>query len=134
MRETASVSGKDAGPFVPGFRCPDLNLERVDGSTTRLYQVLSYNTFCVLRVNNGDIQIPEEAAPFCDVWDLIVDEKATDGHAEQNGHVVNGNPKRLYYSSAPLPSWVSGIVVRPDAYVGYVGEDASKYLSGIFQK
>ena len=106
MRDTKTVSGADADPFVPGYRCPDLTLTRGDGTTVRLYQVLKYSSFTILRVN-----------------------KAANDHTEKN----NGASKTLSYNDTPLPEWVHGIVIRPDAYVGYVGEDAGQYLSGIFQ-
>lgn len=129
MRDTKTVSGADADPFVPGYRCPDLTLTRGDGSRVRLYQILKYSSFTVLRVNNAEVKIPEAATPFCDVWNLVLDDKTANGHAE----VQEGASKRLTYNSIPLPEWVHGVVIRPDAYVGYVGEDAGQYLSGIFQ-
>lgn len=128
MRDTKTVSGADADPFVPGYRCPDLTLTRGDGSTVRLYQILKYSSFTVLRVNNAEVKIPEAAAQFSDVWDLVIDDKA-----EVQGTEANEASKKLSYKSTPLPEWVHGVVIRPDAYVGYVGEDAGQYLSGIFQ-
>ncbi|RAO68718.1 uncharacterized protein BHQ10_004730 [Talaromyces amestolkiae] len=129
LRDTKTVSGADADPFVPGYRCPDLTLTRGDGATVRLYQVLKYSSFTILRVNNAEVKIPEAAVPFSNVWDLIIDDKAADDHTEEQ-EVAS---KTLSYNGTPLPEWVHGVVIRPDAYVGYVGEDAGQYLSGIFQ-
>lgn len=66
--------------------------------------------------------------PFSDVWDLVIDDEAANSHTEQDG-----TSKKLSYNGTSLPEWVHGIVIRPDAYVGYVGEDAGQYLSGMFQ-
>lgn len=128
-KDTQTVSGANADPFVPGYRCPDLTVTRGDGSRVRLYQVLRYSSFTVLRVNNAEIKIPEAAGPFTDVWDLVIDDTATNGHTEKQEET----PKKLTYNGTQLPEWVHGVVIRPDAYVGYVGEDASQYLSAIFQ-
>jgi phenol 2-monooxygenase (NADPH) len=123
----------EAGPFMPGFRCPDLQLARNHGDSSRLYQVFDYRSFSVLQVNRRQIDIPEVATPFCRIWALVLngarDEKNKIRHEVDTGTTS----KMLYLNSVELPDWVNAMVIRPDMYVGYVGKEAGEYLAGIFE-
>lgn len=118
---------------MPGFRCPDLQLARNHGDSSRLYQVFDYRSFSVLQINKSQIDIPEVATPFCHTWAVALKEPRDEENEIRHEADTAINSKMLHLSGVDLPDWVNAIVIRPDMYVGYVGKEAGKYLAGIFE-
>ncbi|EJD47422.1 putative monooxygenase [Auricularia subglabra TFB-10046 SS5] len=129
---TALVAGAVHGIFVPGHRMPDVFLhespEDVDGR--RLYSVLQgkYGKFVVLAFgDNASIDSHEGTkwTAFVETWDV-------------SGNPGSGSPKNFSrISNVPDRSPIDAgsaafVVIRPDMYVGYVGEDVGGYLDKVF--
>lgn len=141
------IAGAPLGLFVPGQRCPDLYLHlhqkagvedggNGDGALEprRMYTVADYSKFIVLVADEG--MLPGAAAkvwrPYVRFWVAGKAESAQDSRSAENAiqrfsHMTeDGVSLRVEYPEGGC------IVIRPDMYTGYAGDDAEGYLDGVF--
>ena len=102
---TPLVQGVEQGIWKPGYRCPDVTLETDAGEATRLYANVSYGNFIVLSVGK---RMSADLVPSV-IYNILPHDTAS--------QAVSGNF---------TADWVTAedslvVVVRPDMYVGYVG-------------
>ncbi|KAF3761230.1 hypothetical protein M406DRAFT_13931, partial [Cryphonectria parasitica EP155] len=110
---------KNLACWTCGQRCPDLRLVDKDGKTSRVYSLAQYGKFCILLFGKGNLDMdttwpPPSRALFYKV--LPADTPAV------------AEIKDVVWSVAEpvvgaLDSFI--VVVRPDMYIGFVGEGNS---------
>ncbi|KAM5356539.1 hypothetical protein ACJ41O_003185 [Fusarium nematophilum] len=123
---TPLVQGSELGIWEPGYRCPDVELTTSSGEGTRLYSSVSYGNFLVISVGKHPDSLPSYSRVSLYT---VLSQGTTNGH-----HVQRGEIKEKVFTA----DWIGEskpyvVVVRPDMYVGYVGEEegGGKYLDEI---
>lgn len=124
-----------------GNRCPDVVLTPKGGAETRLYTETSYGKYLVLSVgkaSTSEFGFEKSASRFD-----ILPQSATvgapstepNGAAEQNSTAANESGNNKSFTA----DWIQDddsfvVVVRPDMYIGYVGDEegAKKHLGDLF--
>ncbi|KJZ76947.1 hypothetical protein HIM_03824 [Hirsutella minnesotensis 3608] len=122
------IWASERGIWKAGHRCPDVILRNVGGKNTRLYTEAIYGNYIILLIgnhrtvanNHGDITKTYRVRPALT--------NSTEGKTLNSGECA--------YEA----DWVSDedsfvVVVRPDMYIGYVGEnvdDCSSYLDELY--
>ncbi|RGP81179.1 hypothetical protein FLONG3_716 [Fusarium longipes] len=110
---TPLVQGSDCGIWRPGYRCPDVLLINDDGETTRLYSNVSYGGFIIIAIGKHIAAESVNASVFA-----ILSQATANGCG---GHLNSEHRNKTFTAD-----WVDAesslvVVVRPDMYVGYVG-------------
>ncbi|CAG8951006.1 hypothetical protein HYFRA_00006403 [Hymenoscyphus fraxineus] len=109
------------GDFVAGARSPDIDFVKAGVVKLRLYELLKYGDFVVIK--SPEIKFDTYSAPSwlsgkLQVWNI---EKHGDGWA-----VTTESGARLI-TNAPFAE-NSAVVIRPDMYTGFAGQDPSVYF------
>ncbi|KAH8651432.1 FAD binding domain-containing protein [Xylariales sp. PMI_506] len=119
------------GIWKAGKRCPDIILLKgeTDETPTRLYSIASYGKFLLLSL--GSKISPAWTHQFVGVSThlIILPQSQSSGEdCEPNSHV--------YKSNSVTNEDNHVVVVRPDMYIGYIGDEtgATKYMLSIFQE
>ncbi|PNY29605.1 FAD binding domain containing protein [Tolypocladium capitatum] len=133
------IKASEHGIWKAGYRCPDVILESEAKGSTRLYTEATYGKYLVLFIGNHqhaglgheDVAVPYQILP------LDESEAAqTNGHTSENGtRATNGTTSKSFQAAWVRPEDSIVVVVRPDMYVGYVGQDAEsckQYLDDLY--
>ncbi|KAK8169736.1 putative monooxygenase [Phyllosticta citrichinensis] len=132
--DTPILQGAPAGIFVPGQRTPDIYFhEQSNSPGKRLYTIPSYGKFIVLSLGDAAPWTPPadaKWASFVDSWK--VSPAVSSGEQIGTGKSFarlseDGGEKAVDAGTAGY------VVVRPDMYNGYAGEDPTGYFEGIFK-
>lgn len=126
---TMVVQGETLGDFVAGKRCPEIQLISTDsGASDRIYTVYPYGEFVVFLLSDTDLILPDNVREHVQRWRLTG--SPTQGGEERVFTLVDNLHRGLLSEEAKGKA----VVIRPDLYVGYVGDEAgvSNYLEGIF--
>ncbi|KAI1455481.1 FAD binding domain-containing protein [Annulohypoxylon moriforme] len=109
----------ERGIWKAGKRCPDIWLTPIgSNSATRLYSVISYGKYLVFFLGESDVQ-----ALFGNICTHFILRPSDAAQPGTNGYNKGSNNQAGVFSSdvvAPEDNFV--VVVRPDMYIGYVGE------------
>ena len=126
------ISESERGIWKAGKRCPDIYLSRVGGNTKRLYSMLSYGKFVVLSIG-GRQGCHRYFADVCTHLTLL---PGVSRQEDANGHSEGAPPVEcnIFSSDVVVEDQDFVVVVRPDMYIGYVGEGEGwrDYLAIIF--
>ncbi|KAL0260619.1 hypothetical protein SLS55_004309 [Diplodia seriata] len=131
---TAVIQGEPAGIFVPGHRTPDvyLHADENDVEGTRLYKSYSYGKFLVLSLRGASWNPPSApwAEDWVETWDVSGSTKPMPEAAQtfvrmRNVGVTSDEP-------VDIGSEAGFVVVRPDMYTGYAGNDVHGYFEKVF--
>ncbi|ELR23151.1 FAD-dependent oxidoreductase, putative [Acanthamoeba castellanii str. Neff] len=126
---TPLVAGTAQGIFVPGHRAPDVFLHEEGEEPQRLYSARKYGKFLVLSLRGRSWAPPKDAkwAGFVDTWDVSgAPEKAPE--ADRAYACISNVPDKTSVEAGEA----AFVVIRPDMYTGYVGEDVRGYLGKVF--
>lgn len=130
------IAESERGIWRAGSRCPDLTLTSrnlADGQRQqRIYSLAQYGRFLVVVVggaSNGDVQALQQ---FRHVADVLVLVHPAEGAME--GAIDDDGSSRALASDLVAPADSFTALVRPDMYIGYVGdtEGVQQYLSNLF--
>lgn len=108
------------GEFSAGSRFPDIYFVKNKTVELRLYELVKYGKFLVFKSRLVDFEIPGWLANQVEIWAY---EKDSGGWA-----VTTTTGARLTTDFAFPDEGV--VIMRPDLYVGYVGNDAASYFMG----
>jgi phenol 2-monooxygenase len=120
------ISGS-LGDFVAGSRCPDFSLTDKDDVKTFFYQQFSYGKFLVLLPEAVKLHIPSVASQHVVVWKISVP-----GPNAGNYRATLLDGRELTTEFGLGKSGDTAIIIRPDLYVGYVGNEPGEYFTGAF--
>ncbi|KAI0376982.1 FAD binding domain-containing protein [Hypomontagnella monticulosa] len=126
------IAESERGIWKAGKRCPDLRLTEIEGEkATRLYSTLSYGKYLVFFIGGlNDNRLSFENV--CSYFILLPSGSAGD---YKNGE-GNGFESRINVFSSDVVNTGDHytVVVRPDMYIGYVGEGDGwkEYLERIY--
>ncbi|KAM0277091.1 hypothetical protein ACHAQH_006099 [Verticillium albo-atrum] len=124
---SALVHDSSVGTWTAGHRCPDLYLmPTLDGEAKRLYSLLSYGKHLILQVGRPDTRAGGESS------------KAISGGVARTFRVLprteaadisaGGSPDvEVFWANWVRPTDSYVVVVRPDMYVGFVGEGGQEW-------
>ncbi|KAI2464393.1 FAD binding domain-containing protein [Annulohypoxylon bovei var. microspora] len=127
------IAESERGIWKAGKRCPDIWLTPIGSNeATRLYSILSYGKYLIFSLGEQDVQ-----TLFGDICTYFILRPSDEAQTGTNGH-SNGSKDQLSVFSSDVVTVEDNfvIVVRPDMYIGYVGEgDGWKgYLEQIYVK
>lgn len=123
--ELIDVSSR--GLWIAGKRCPDLELTPVAGASqepARLYSIVEYGKYLVLSVG-GSLE-EGSASGFRDVARVLALLPASSDASPSTGEA--------FRSALVGPDESFTVVIRPDMYIGYVGDGNGwrDYLATVF--
>nr|XP_036576921.1 FAD monooxygenase [Colletotrichum truncatum]KAF6783775.1 FAD monooxygenase [Colletotrichum truncatum] len=130
------VQGSTQGIWTPGRRCPDVYLKSFDQEAKRLYELLAgkYGKHLVLKIGRQQNQVSTSKTDLESVAKVFT----VSPHKAETGTTQGENSSAT--ESAFTAEWVGEdddfvVVVRPDMYIGYVGQDEGwrEYLSYLTQ-
>lgn len=132
---TPVLQGSPAGIFAPGRRTPDVYFHaQSNGSGQRLYTIPSYGKFIVLSLGDAAPWTPPadaEWAKFVDTWrvsPVAAAESQSAGNSQTFARMSEDGSEKTVDAGT-----VGYVVVRPDMYTGYAGEDPTGYFEGMFK-
>lgn len=109
----------ERGIWKAGKRCPDLRLTRAGSEeTTRLYSTISYGKYLVFFVGQSEIQLSFKSV--CSYF-VLLPKISVDGDKSGYSNGFGGQVK-VFLSDDVATEDSFVVVVRPDMYIGYVGE------------
>lgn len=125
---SALVAESEHGIWKAGARCPDVVVELAGKGSSRLYRETTYGKFLVLLVGGGgggheDARVGHE--------DVAVVRRALPRGAPGSA----GEEAPCFLADWVGAGDVYSVVIRPDMYVGYVGDDAGgcrRYLEQVY--
>lgn len=106
------------GDFVAGARCPDIEFLKAGVVKLRLYELLKYGDFVLIKSPCVKFERPSWLEGKLHIWDA---EKHEDGWL-----LKTESGAKLFTNSAFAEH--SAVVIRPDLYVGFAGADPSIYF------
>lgn len=129
---SALIKASEHGIWKAGYRCPDVVLESEGKGSTRLYTEATYGKYLVLFVGNHqsvglgheDVAVPYHIRP--------VDKAEA---VQANGHAAEKGTRKSFKADWVGPDDLFVVVVRPDMYIGYVGQDVDsckQYLDDLY--
>lgn len=129
--ESALISESECGIWKAGKRCPDLELfQPASELPQRLYSKVPYGKFLILQI--GDIpcrrHLSKDVVTYFTIRSPSDDTPSSATETEADKSEFDG------FRSENVKQGESFLaVIRPDMYVGYVGDEAGadKYLSDI---
>ncbi|KAK7524482.1 putative monooxygenase [Phyllosticta citriasiana] len=132
--DTPVLQGAPAGIFVPGRRMPDVYFhEQSNSAGKRFYTIPSYGTFIVLSLG----EVASWTPPADAAWARFVDSWRVSPAFSSEGQLGTGKSfARLSEDGGEtaVDAGTAGyVVVRPDMYTGYAGEDPTGYFEGMFR-
>ncbi|KAF5024490.1 hypothetical protein F66182_3430 [Fusarium sp. NRRL 66182] len=111
---TPLVQGSGQSFWKAGDRCPDVMLTNSLGENTRLYSRVSYGDFLVLsigkRLQERNVQAP--------VYTILHNETI---HGHSNRRPEDSSDETIFTADWASADSSFVVVVRPDMYIGYVG-------------
>ncbi|KAI1409841.1 FAD binding domain-containing protein [Hypoxylon sp. FL1857] len=113
------ITESERGIWKAGRRCPDIWLTQAEKHEAfRLYSEIAYGKYLVLFLGRQDIRIVHRN--ICTYFFL---RPKDGGENESNGH-SNGSEDQVHVFSSEVVTAGDNfvVVVRPDMYIGYVGE------------
>lgn len=119
------VTESEKGLWKAGKRCPELFLKRHgDEQTITLHSMLDYGKFLILSIE-GEVQYDHKAHTRKNTSHFTILPSAS---------TVEGSKDGVFTSEVVLPDEEFVVVVRPDMYIGYVGQDNGwqDYLAEVF--
>ncbi|KAL7621635.1 hypothetical protein AAE478_008962 [Parahypoxylon ruwenzoriense] len=126
------IAESEQGIWKAGKRCPDVWLTRiVTGEVVRLYSMVSYGKYLIFAVG-GREGFQSLFKDIC-VYFTLLSKSST--YTGTNGQDVEPNGEASIFSSEFVTSEDNFVVVvRPDMYIGYVGEGDgwSEYLEQLY--
>ena len=125
------ISESERGIWKAGKRCPDIYLSQSGSDTMRLYSMLSYGKFVVLAIG-GPQGCHGHFTDVCTHLTLLPDasrEKHANGYSKEAP-----TEEKIFSSDVVTDDQTLVVVVRPDMYIGYVGdgEGWKEYLASVF--
>ncbi|KAI1391856.1 FAD binding domain-containing protein [Hypoxylon trugodes] len=122
------ITESERGIWKAGKRCPDIWLNRIgNDEAIRLYSIIPYGKYLVLFLGEQDVQTSSfrNICTYFALYSRDVAKMATNGHK-------NGSDNKIETFSSDIVTGEDrfAVVVRPDTYIGYVGESDGwkKYL------
>ncbi|KAK8220809.1 putative monooxygenase [Phyllosticta capitalensis] len=132
---TPALQGSPAGIFAPGRRTPDVYFHAQSNSSgQRLYTIPSYGKFIVLSLGDAAPWTPPADAEwpkFVDSWrvsPVAAAESQSAGNSQTFARMSEDGSEKTVDAGT-----VGYVVVRPDMYTGYAGEDPTGYFEGMFK-
>ncbi|KAK6193574.1 hypothetical protein LQW54_012323 [Pestalotiopsis sp. IQ-011] len=129
---SALISESEHGIWKAGRRCPDLALISSQAGAQRLYSLPRYGQFLFIQVGTSDEQRQrrfEDAALY-----LTIRATGCDNGSQPAGPGKDG--PHDFQSDVAREDEAFIVVVRPDMYIGYVGNEAGadEYIAGVLAK
>lgn len=115
------ITESERGLWKAGKRCPEVFLTRLgDEKTTRLYSILDYGKFLVLSIGGKGSFRPRSNTAHVTMLPL-------EGSSEDS-------KGQVFTTEIVQPDDDFVVVVRPDSYIGYVGQGNAwqEYLAKVF--
>ncbi|KAK0661774.1 Aromatic hydroxylase fmpF [Lasiodiplodia hormozganensis] len=130
---TSVIQGEPAGIFIPGHRTPDIFLHASENDEgQRLYAARSYGKFLVLSLRGASWNPPSAPwAHWVETWDVSGSAEPKPEVAQKFSKMTNvgvTNDKPVEIGEADF------VVVRPDMYTGYAGNDVRGYFEKVFSQ
>ena len=107
-----------AGPFVAGARFPDIVFIKGKVATVRLYELARYGKFLVFNSKTEPLSLPDRLRDAVEVWQVS---------REDDEWTVTTAVGAVLKTDIEFPEQAI-VVMRPDFYVGYAGEDGGAYF------
>ncbi|KAI1086361.1 FAD binding domain-containing protein [Rostrohypoxylon terebratum] len=129
------IAESERGIWKAGKRCPDIWLAPVGSNETiRLYSIISYGKYLVIFLGKQDVQML-----FGSICTYFILRPSDGAQMETKGHDKGSNNETsvsVFSSNAVATEDDFVVVVRPDMYIGYVGEGDGwkKYLEQVYVK
>jgi hypothetical protein len=111
--------------FTAGFRCPDFSMTRSDGESIFFYQLFEYGKYLVLLGPSAVLELLVTFREHVLTWNVYPLDDGVDGFSVV---MVDGT---VLTTTFDLGGENLAIIIRPDLYVGYAGQDPSEYFRGI---
>lgn len=128
------ISHGSFGPFNAGKRCPDVHLDPIFGGagataatteSSRLYSLVRYGKFLVLQLSpTVSAKLPAYLTDAAEIWEIYPE--------DVRARLVCSNDYKKFRASWVKEGESTTVVVRPDMYVGYVGQEWMEYLTSVF--
>lgn len=119
------ITESDSGLWRAGKRCPELFLNRIgDKQTIRLYQMLDYGKYLIISV--GGSGQPGCSGQFSGVASHLT--------LLSPGSATEFSGDKVFTSEIVKSDDDFIVVVRPDMYIGYVGQGSGwqEYMAQVF--
>lgn len=125
------ISESERGIWKAGKRCPDIHLSQTGEETKCLYSMVSYGKFLILTI--GSWQGCRCCfKDICTHFTLLPERPRQEN---DNSHALTASPGDYSFSSDVVTEDQSFVVVvRPDMYIGYVGDGYGwkDYLANVY--
>ena len=125
------IQDSEQSIWKAGKRCPDIQLV-CDGTdkTIRLYSIASYGKYLVLFVGGSEV-----VQAFRDICTYLILRAGISVQTPVNGHNTGSQDEARTFSSDVVATNDNfTVVVRPDMYIGYVGngDGWKQYLGQLY--
>ncbi len=125
------ISESERGIWKAGKRCPDIYLSQTREDPRRLYSMLSYGKFLVLMIG-GKQGCRCCFKDICAYLTLLPQKPGRENESCNSGSTVT--EEHIFSSEVVTEDQKFVVVVRPDMYIGYVGDGDGwkEYLATVY--